>query len=548
MALPERFPPSQNLDDKLAKKLATAKISEPKAAHITVPHDAPASTPLMQKIDLATALQYGQATGYPPLLSFLRQFTRENLHPNVPYLGGPEVILTNGSTDGFSKTLECLTNVWDPVKDWVSDREGVLCEEFAYMNAIQAVLPRGLNIAPVKIDGEGMLASGPGGLEDVLTNWDTRKGKRPHLMYTVTIGQNPTSGTLSVERRKEIYALCSKYDVIIVEDDPYWYLQFPSAASHEAAIRGTVPQPTPITNYNLGDGKKSSGFKYLDSLIPSYLSVDTDGRVVRLDTFSKTVAPGCRLGWITAQPAIIERILRITETSTQQPSGFVQSMIAELIMGPQHADAKALAKAKKAGEGEGWKVEGWVRWLEGLRGEYERRMNTMCEGLESHRFTTKQQRFGSSSTFSDEEDEWAIVTKVPMFSFTWPRGGMFVWVKFHLESHPLFEHKDISSQRLAKALWIHLTRKPYRVLVAPGEMFSPSEEIKQEEGWKFVRLCFAAIEEKEVGSASQRFAQACEVFWTFRRKRDIEEIEGGEVSAAEVGNEEAEVYDLGYIC
>lgn len=54
------------------------------------------------------------------------------------------------------------------------------------MNAIQTARPRGLNVVPIKIDLEGMLADGPGGLEDVLANWDTRKGKRPHLMYTVT--------------------------------------------------------------------------------------------------------------------------------------------------------------------------------------------------------------------------------------------------------------------------------------------------------------------------------------------------------------------------
>lgn len=135
---------------------------------------------------MITALQYGQAAGYPPLFSFLRQFTRENLHPNVPYLGGPEIQLTVGSTDGMAKALECLSNVWSEERDWVREREGIVCEEFAYMNAIQACRPRGLNVVPIKIDLEGMLASGPGGLEDVLMNWDSRKGKRPHLMYTVT--------------------------------------------------------------------------------------------------------------------------------------------------------------------------------------------------------------------------------------------------------------------------------------------------------------------------------------------------------------------------
>jgi DNA-binding transcriptional MocR family regulator len=143
-----------------------------------------------------------------------------------------------------------------------------------------------------------------------------------------------------MQRRREIYALCQQYDIIIVEDDPYWYLQYPSAR--------TEPVPTP---------PKSSGYAFLDSLMPSYLSLDVDGRVVRLDTFSKTIAPGCRLGWVTAQPAIIERLLRITETSTQQPSGFVQGMVAELVVGPLEGGNG------KGGmmDGKGWAVDGWEK-------------------------------------------------------------------------------------------------------------------------------------------------------------------------------------------
>lgn len=119
------------------------------------------------------------------------------------------------------------------------------------------------------------------------------------------MGHNPSGTVISVQRRREIYAICQKFDVIIIEDDPYWCLQFASAAEREAESRGTVakwaiPYHPP----------KSSGFEFLDSLIPSFLSMDVDGRVIRLDTFSKTVAPGCRLGWITAQPAFIERLER----------------------------------------------------------------------------------------------------------------------------------------------------------------------------------------------------------------------------------------------
>lgn len=286
--------------------------NDPKSAsHISIPKVRP-NGDLTRRIDLATALQYGTAEGYPPLLSFIRHFTRNNLHPDVPYAGGPEVVLTCGSTDGMAKTLELLTDPWDPATDRIGSRPHLLVEKFMYPNVLAQSLPRGIGVVPVEIDDEGMLASGPGGLESVLASWDDTRGRRPHLMYTVTMGHNPTSGVLSVGRRREIYALCKKYDIIIIEDDPYWFLQYPSAETEEAVSRG---QPVPaVKQLSEKDSSYastgSSGYPFLDSLVPSYLSMDVDGRVVRLDTFSKTIAPGCRLGWITAQPEFIERITR----------------------------------------------------------------------------------------------------------------------------------------------------------------------------------------------------------------------------------------------
>jgi len=194
---------------------------------------------------------------------------------------------------------------------------------------------------------------------------------------------------LSLQRRCEIYALCQKYDIIIIEDDPYWFLQYPSS--------GNVFTP-PACHPSLPSTRwKSSGYPFLDSIVPSYLSIDVDGRVIRLDTFSKVVAPGCRLGFVTAQPLFIERLLRITETSTQQPSGFVQSMIAELVIGPPSKHDRDGQESHPPGrggaeDGTGWRFEGWVRWLEGLRGNYERRMNTMCDVLEAGRDVVKAGR------------------------------------------------------------------------------------------------------------------------------------------------------------
>ncbi|KAK2002018.1 PLP-dependent transferase, partial [Colletotrichum falcatum] len=309
-AKPERWEPSPIPGDGAAAE--KDKERDVKAArHVTVPGTDADRDPL-RRIDLATALQYGTAEGYPPLRSFVRQFAREHLHPDVPYLGGPEVILNCGSTDGFAKTLQLLIDTWDPARDAAADRPGMLCEVFVYSQVLTQVLPRGVQVVPVEMDEGGMSVSG---LEGVLAGWDERNGKRPSFMYTVTMGHNPTSGVLSVERRKELYAIASKYDVIIVEDDPYWYLQYPSAVVEEARSRGSEVAPSPPAY----KPAKSSGYPFLDSLTPSFLSIDTEGRVIRLDTFSKTVAPGCRLGWITAQPAIIERLVRYASSSSPPP-------------------------------------------------------------------------------------------------------------------------------------------------------------------------------------------------------------------------------------
>ncbi|KAF2157540.1 aromatic amino acid aminotransferase 1 [Myriangium duriaei CBS 260.36] len=522
IALPHRWEPTPNrpVDPPLDNHdTAMASESDPRAAgsRLVVPHGSQEPNPL-RKIDLETALQYGQAQGYPPLYGFLRKMTNENMHPNIPYQGGAEIILSCGNTDGWSKVLQTLTNEWDQERDWARDREGVLCEKFAFMNAIQGIRPRGLNVVPVEIDDEGMLAEGKGGLRDVLKNWDHKRGKRPHLMYTVTMGQNPTSGVLSLKRRKDLYAICSKYDVIIVEDDPYWYLQYPSSTARAPnKPKDDVPSP----NW------KKSGYDFLDSLVPSSLNIDVDGRVIRLDTFSKTVAPGCRLGWITGQPALIERILRVTETSTQQPSGFVQSMIAEMIMGPQ-GQIESSDKGKQMRE-EGWKTDGWIRWLEGLRGNYERRMNTMCKILDAGREQVKSGRRNSlcealsaSSIQDTDDDEWSVVEKTTMYSFDWPVGGMFVWLRVHFENHPLAGKVD--GPRFGQALWVFLTTKPHLVLVGPGQMFSPTEEIRNNEGWQYYRLCFAAADEPEIAPISQRVADGIKAFWRIKSTKTIDDL------------------------
>lgn len=329
---------------------------------------------------------------------------------------------------------------------------------------------------------------------------------RPLLILTVShsIGQNPTGGTLSIERKKEIYALCQEYDIIIIEDEPYWNLQFPSAYARDTNP-GSSYNPKQIINVSAN--QRSSGYAFLDSLAPSYLSIDVDGRTVRLDTFSKTIAPGSRLGWITAQPAIIERLARITEVTTQQPSGFVQSVVAKTILGNQLDRKKS--NLPKTENSQGWHLDGWVRWLEGLRGGYEERMQAMCTVLEDNKFVV----LDGSRAKIDHLDDWEVVDQIQMFDFVWPKAGMFTWVEVLFETHPLrFEH---SPETLSRAFWIHLTRKPHLCLVGPGSLFAATPESARK-AHRYIRIAFAPMDVNEVTPFSQRLIEGFRSFWQRR--------------------------------
>ncbi|UQC76709.1 aromatic amino acid aminotransferase [Colletotrichum lupini] len=450
----------------------------------------------VRNVDLTTALQYGSASGFPPLYAWLRKLTTTIYHPNIPYDGGADIIVNGGSADGLFKVFELLFNPWDKTSGDARNREGLIVEEFVYGPPIAQLKPKDVNIVPVKMDTEGMLAYGTGSLCHVLETWDCELGKRPHVVYLVPTGQNPRSGVLSLPRRREIYDICSRFDLVIVEDDPYWNLYYPSTS--------TTPNfpKDPNHNYCVHDLRgKSTGYAFLDELVPSFLSLDNDGRVIRLDSFSKTVAPGCRLGWVTAQPSVCEKLFRITDGTTQQPSGFVQAIVTQLIGDfGRDGPAETAISVQKPG---GWGVGGWINWLEGLRFTYQRRMEKMAAILEENRFLG----IGGVQT--------------EMFSFQRPAGGMFIWVKVNIGSHPL---TSINPRRLMQGLWVYCTQHPYRILVVPGGDFAANQTIKRDLGYVFFRFCFAAVEESILEAKSRAFAEACESYWAITDAKVINEI------------------------
>lgn len=94
-----------------------------------------------------------------------------------------------------------------------------MTEEYSYATALETAIPLGIRTVGIKMDAEGLV---PEAMDEILTNWDTTKrgARKPHVLYTVPTGQNPTGSTQSASRRRAVYEVCQKHDVYIIEDDP----------------------------------------------------------------------------------------------------------------------------------------------------------------------------------------------------------------------------------------------------------------------------------------------------------------------------------------
>ncbi|TEA23906.1 hypothetical protein DBR06_SOUSAS7310055 [Sousa chinensis] len=237
------------------------------------------------------ALQYSQSAGLPELLSWLKQL-QVKLHnpPTIHYppsQGQMDVCVTCGSQEGLCKVFEMIVNPGD----------NILVNEPIYSGTIHALQPLGCNMINVSSDEHGII---PDSLREILSKWKPEDSKNPEkntpkFLYTVPNGNNPAGNSLTTNRKKEIYELARKYDFLIIEDDPYYFMQFSKPRA------------------------------------PTFLSMDVDGRVIRADSFSKVLSSGLRIGFITGPKPLIERIVLHTEVSTMHTSTFTQLLVSQLL-------------------------------------------------------------------------------------------------------------------------------------------------------------------------------------------------------------------------
>ena len=396
--------------------------------------------------DIKTAFNYGQSIGSAQLLRFIVEHT-ELVH-NPPYRDW-----TCSLTVGSTSAVDMMQRMFCEKGDYV------LTEEYSFSAAVEAFRQNGSRVLGIEMDDEGML---PSALDALLDNWDAaaRGANKPFLVYTVPSGQNPTGATQSLTRRKALYAVAQKHDLVILEDEPYYFLQMPSYTSASDPL-----PPAPATHE-----------AFLSSLIPSLLSLDTDGRVVRIDSFSKVVAPGSRCGWLTASQQIIERYSKHADLSTTGPSGMTQLVLYKLL-------------------DEHWGHAGYFDWLLHLRTEYTKRRAVILGACEKH---------------------------LPRSVVSWraPMAGMFHWMQVRHDKHPLFGKSSVED--IEDSIFLKSIEKG--ALVMKGSWFHADNLAEHET--MFFRATFAAAPFEMIDEGIRRFGEA------LREEFGLEEQEEGNGVAA----------------
>lgn len=235
------------------------------------------------------ALQYTITEGYPPLRQYIvEKMARYGIPADID-----NVLITNGSQQALDLVGKVLLDEGDPV----------VVEAPTYLGALQAWQPYGPRFVSVPSDDDGMRVDR---LEAILKRY------RPKLIYILPNFQNPAGTTLSRERREHLVRLANDCGVPLIEDDPYGELRY--EGEHLPPVIALDCQKL------IAEGKASrNGF--------------FKGNVIYLSTFSKTLAPGLRLGWVIGPVEVVQKLVQAKQGADLHTGTFTQMVAYEVIRG-----------------------------------------------------------------------------------------------------------------------------------------------------------------------------------------------------------------------
>ena len=220
------------------------------------------------------ALQYSGSQGYLPLRNHIAKRMNEKGKTNVK---AEDILVTSGS----QQALDFAGNVF------LDEGDIVLCESPSYLGALNAFKGYKPEIMEVPTDKEGMITEE---LEKML-----KENAKVKFIDVIPDIQNPTGITWSLDRRKKFMEVVNKYEIPVIEDNPYGEL------------------------------------RYEGEFLPALKSFDTKGLVIYLGTFSKIFCPGYRLGWTCASKDILQKFITCKENSDLQTSTIGQRELSKYI-------------------------------------------------------------------------------------------------------------------------------------------------------------------------------------------------------------------------
>ncbi|MGN0697006.1 MAG: PLP-dependent aminotransferase family protein, partial [Oscillospiraceae bacterium] len=220
------------------------------------------------------ALQYSVTEGYMPLREALKKRLAEqnSFDPDID-----DLIITSGGQQ--ASELSCKT--------FLNPGDALICEAPSFVGCLNAFKSYNSKLIGIELEEDGMNIEK---LEAALKENPSAK-----LIYVIANFQNPTGLCTSYEKRKAIYELAKKYDVMILEDNPY------------------------------GD------IRFAGENIPSIKSLDTEGRVIYAGSFSKILAPGMRVGFVSAPKEVIQKIVVCKQVSDVHTNILAQMICHEYI-------------------------------------------------------------------------------------------------------------------------------------------------------------------------------------------------------------------------
>ncbi len=226
---------------------------------------------------LKKALQYGPSDSF---LHAREQITRWHEHKDGVMPAEGSLVVLNGAQEGLFIAAYLF----------LEESDSVVVSEPTYPGALSAFGSFCRNFVAIPLDEYGMDTDA---LESVLENTKRDRKRLPKLIYTIPNGHNPGGVALSEERKEHLIRIAEEFDILIVEDDPYQLVRLDDSSP------GRTLQ-----------------------------AMDHEGRVIRLDSFSKVLSPGLRLGYASGDPVIMRHFLLFKQSANLHTSSLTQQMLA----------------------------------------------------------------------------------------------------------------------------------------------------------------------------------------------------------------------------